>query len=42
MKLSKALLVDFILMDFPMHVNRISMEFPIMYFKGSQIRIPIL
>ena len=25
----------FILMDFPMHVERINMEFPISYFKGS-------
>ena len=29
----------FILMEFPMHVDRISMEFSILYFKGWQIEI---
>ena len=32
-------LILFILMDFPMHVDRISMEFSILYFKGSQVEI---
>ena len=27
------------LMDFPKHVDRISMELPILYFKGSQVGI---
>ena len=29
----------FILMDFPMYVKRIIMEFSILYFKGSQVDI---
>ena len=27
----------FILLDFPMHIDRISMELPILYSKGSQV-----
>ena len=26
-------------MDYPMHVDRIRMELPILYFKGSQVEI---
>ena len=29
----------FILMAFPMHVDRISLELPILYFKGSHVEI---
>ena len=29
----------FILMDFPMYVERIRMNWPILYFKGSQVKI---
>ena len=32
-------LTFFITMDFSMHVDRISMEIPILYFKGSQFEI---
>ena len=32
-------LTHFILMDFPKHVDRVSMELPILYFKGSQVEI---
>ena len=28
-------------MDFPMHVDRLNMEFPIVNFKGSQVEISI-
>ena len=29
----------FILMDFPRHVDRISIELPILYLKGSQVEL---
>ena len=35
----KSSLTLFILMDFPMHVDRISMELPILYFKGSRVEV---
>ena len=33
----KAMLNLFIVMDFPMHVNRIVMKLLILHFKGSQV-----
>ena len=33
------LLTLFILIDFPMHVHKTSMELPILYLKGSQVEI---
>ena len=39
MYLRVIVLTLFILLDFTMNVHRISMELPIMYFKGSQLEI---
>ena len=32
----------FILIDYPIHIATISMELPILYFKGLSVIIPIL
>ena len=34
-----SLLTLCIWMDFPIHVNTVSMGFPILHFKGSQVKV---